>query len=144
MAEARPTPAQRPGYEPGDVNVKAVLWIALTLVVAVVLSAAALGGLVGLFHLAAERPPVSPLARVEIRPPGPRLDAHPAETLADVKKRETAALEAYGWVDRSAGIARIPIEQAMRLLAERGWTSKAEPESGPGAGAPPAPGGGQP
>ena len=144
MAEARPTPAERPGYEPSDVNVKAVLWVALTLVVVVGLSAAALGGLVGLFHLAAERPPVSPLAQVEIRPPGPRLDAHPTETLAAVRKRETAALEAYGWVDRSAGIARIPIEQAMSLLAGRGWMSKAEPESGPGAGAPPAPGGGQP
>ncbi len=130
MAEARPTPAERLGYEPSDVNVKAVLWIALTLVVVVVLSAAALGGLVGLFQLETGRAPVSPLARVELRPPAPRLDAHPAATLAAVRKRETAALEGYGWVDRSAGIARIPIEQAMRLLAERGWTSKAEPESG--------------
>ncbi len=31
-----------------------------------------------------------------------------------------AELEGYGWVDRDAGIARIPIERAMDVVAGRG------------------------
>ena len=131
MAEAPVNPsAERLGYEPSDANVKGVLAIALTVVVTVGLFAAALGGLIGLFRTETEAPPTGPLARVEIAPPPPRLDAHPERTLAEVRKRETAALEGYAWIDHDAGIARIPIEQAMRLLAERGWPSKVEPESG--------------
>ncbi len=122
--------AEQLGYEPSDVDARAVLWIALAMVVIIGLFAAALGGLVGLFHSEAQGPAVSPLARVEIRPPTPRLDANPAHTLAAVQEREAADLEGFGWVDRDAGIARIPIEQAMRLLAERGWTSKAELDKG--------------
>jgi len=38
-----------------------------------------------------------------------------AYALAD---RDREVLESYGWVDREAGIARIPIEQAMRLVVE--------------------------
>jgi hypothetical protein len=146
VAEAQPGPsrAERLGYEPTDANVRAILWLALTLVVVVGVFAGALGGLVALFHTEAGKPPVSPLARVEIRPPPPRLDAHPEETLAAVHKRETAALEGFGWVDRDAGIARIPIEQAMRLLADRGWPSATKPAGEPsGSGAPAQPTGGQ-
>jgi hypothetical protein len=29
-------------------------------------------------------------------------------------------LNSYGWVDQKAGVAHIPIDQAMRLIAERG------------------------
>ena len=29
-------------------------------------------------------------------------------------------LSGYGWVDRSKGIARIPIDEAMRIIAARG------------------------
>lgn len=32
--------------------------------------------------------------------------------------RDREVLESYGWVDQRAGIARIPIEQAMRLVVE--------------------------
>ncbi len=38
-----------------------------------------------------------------------------AYALAD---RDREVLESYGWVDQRAGIARIPIEQAMRLVVE--------------------------
>ena len=34
------------------------------------------------------------------------------------RNAQRATLDRYGWVDRDAGIARIPIEQAMTLLAE--------------------------
>ena len=33
---------------------------------------------------------------------------------------EEAQLESFGWIDRSAGIARIPIEDALRIVASEG------------------------
>jgi DNA-binding GntR family transcriptional regulator len=37
---------------------------------------------------------------------------------------ETAILHSYGWVDRDAGIVRIPIERAIEILAERGLPTR--------------------
>ena len=34
--------------------------------------------------------------------------------------KEDAALHSYGWVDKNAGTVHIPIEDAMRLMLERG------------------------
>jgi hypothetical protein len=96
----------------------------------VALAAAALYGLQRLYAAAgvvAVRPPTV-LERRELQPPPPRLEADPAESLAAYRERETAILDSYGWVDKAEGIARIPIEQAMRLLAERGWP---QPATGP-------------
>jgi hypothetical protein len=53
-------------------------------------------------------------------PERPSLLADPGR-LERLRAREEAILGSYGWVDREAGIARIPIEDAMAVLAERGW-----------------------
>src|SRR6266536_2413576 len=37
-----------------------------------------------------------------------------------MRAREDAVLTTYGWVDRNAGVARIPIARAIDLLVERG------------------------
>jgi hypothetical protein len=47
-------------------------------------------------------------------------------TMADAGRR----LESYGWVDHPAGIARIPIERAMKLVAA-GERAAAFPASNP-------------
>ena len=39
------------------------------------------------------------------------------------EQKESEALNSYGWVDRSAGIAHIPIAEAMALLAAQGTAS---------------------
>jgi hypothetical protein len=43
--------------------------------------------------------------------------------MQEMRRTENARLQSYGWVDRTAGIARIPIDQAMELLATRGFPS---------------------
>jgi hypothetical protein len=53
-------------------------------------------------------------------PPAPRLEADPVADGAAYRSREAAQLAGYGWVDRPAGIVRMPIDEAMRILAERG------------------------
>jgi hypothetical protein len=53
-------------------------------------------------------------------PPPPRLQIDPKADLDRLHAAENRQLESYGWVDRGQGVARIPIERAMQLLAERG------------------------
>lgn len=52
-------------------------------------------------------------------PPGPRLQESPEAELEAFRARENAQLSSYGWVDREAGIVRIPISRAMDVLASR-------------------------
>ena len=40
-------------------------------------------------------------------------------------RREDAVLNGYGWVNKEAGVVRIPIAEAMRLTVERGLPSRA-------------------
>jgi hypothetical protein len=52
--------------------------------------------------------------------PQPQLETRPGITLEAVRATEERRLHSYGWVDRNAGVAHIPIERAMQLLLERG------------------------
>lgn len=70
---------------------------------------------------AADRSSVPALARAPVETPAPRLQRSPTRDLQEFRAAEEQELHTLGWVDRGAGIARIPIEDAMALLAKRGW-----------------------
>jgi hypothetical protein len=58
----------------------------------------------------------------------PALQRFPEADLAAFHRKEDEELTTLGWVDRARGIARIPVEDAMRILAARGlpdWTGNA-------------------
>ena len=52
--------------------------------------------------------------------PEPALQKKPQDDLKRFELEQRMALSGYGWVDRAKGIARIPIEEAMRIVAARG------------------------
>jgi hypothetical protein len=52
--------------------------------------------------------------------PEPRLEDNERTELNDFRYSEEEKLNSSGWVDQSAGIAHIPITQAMELVAQRG------------------------
>jgi hypothetical protein len=52
--------------------------------------------------------------------PEPRLEENERTELNSFRYSEEQELNSYGWVDHSAGVAHIPIDQAMQLLAQRG------------------------
>lgn len=52
--------------------------------------------------------------------PQPRLLVNEPANLATFQAREHEVLTTYGWVDRNAGIVRIPVERAKDLVLERG------------------------
>lgn len=85
-------------------------------------------------RLGAEDPPPSPIAGAwESSPEGPRLQRSPPLDMARLRAHEDAILGSYGWGDQEAATARIPIERAMELMAERGLRpalSERAPEAG--------------
>jgi len=73
-----------------------------------------------------------PLAAGQVRePPAPHLQTQPFKDIYMLRQGELEKLSTYGWVDKDAGIARIPIEDAMRMLSERG-AIKSAPQTPPG------------
>jgi hypothetical protein len=62
-----------------------------------------------------------PLARAEHKPtPEPHLQPHPLADRQRYDEEERARMSGYQWVDRSAGIVRIPIGSALQILAQHG------------------------
>ena len=53
--------------------------------------------------------------------PEPRLQIAPSQDLGTLNEANRLKLESYGWVDRSTGVARIPIERAMDIVVDQGW-----------------------
>ena len=60
----------------------------------------------------------APVVTFASLPPAPRLQATPRLDLQEVRAAEDAHLEGYAWVDRTKGVARIPIERAMTRWVE--------------------------
>jgi hypothetical protein len=64
--------------------------------------------------------------------PAPRLQLDDGnQEIADLHAKEDLLLNNYSWADKSQGKVRIPIEQAMALIAQRGLPVAAAQESGP-------------
>jgi hypothetical protein len=94
----------------------------------------------------AELPPASRVNPPGTRrlPPMPRLQGAPGseqlpmDEMKKVREEQNLAVTHYSWVDKSAGIVRIPIEEAKKIILERGMPARTG--GAPGATAPsPAP-----
>jgi len=53
--------------------------------------------------------------------PPPNLLTDEPDNLSRFRAQEQDVLSTYGWVDKNAGVVRIPIERAKALLLERGF-----------------------
>ena len=110
-------------YEARDVNPRAVLKAATVLAGFTLLGAgASLAMFVWLDRRAQRHDVVRPSLlqhEPDRLPPEPRLQRAPQADLAQVRRQERERLTTYGWVDRQAGIVRIPIDRAMELYAQR-------------------------
>jgi hypothetical protein len=59
-------------------------------------------------------------------PPEPRLQGvpgHEADAQQDLRDKiasDTEANDSYRWVDEKAGVAQIPVKEAMKIIAEKG------------------------
>ena len=116
--------ARQLGHEPIEINVRAV-WIAgAVLGIGVFLAGALM--LLMLRTLSSPEGTVAasrPQTALRQTPDSPDSAADQAAQLRQLRTRERAILSEYAWVDPEAGIARIPIEQAMEIIAEQGLPS---------------------
>lgn len=121
--------SRRTGYERQDADVRKVLYISLAFLLGLALSFAGAGLLLGWYR---QQPtaPLTALERQRLLPPAPRLQTDSQGDGQRINQAARERLAVYAWVDRPAGLARLPIERAMDLLAERGWPSPAPRQSG--------------
>ena len=71
----------------------------------------------------------APAPGEERLPPEPRIQANPAADMQLLRQREDAVLTTYGWVDRQAGVVRIPIDVAISQVLEEGLPVR-QPDGG--------------
>ena len=119
-----------PGYELSDLRPGyiALFGIALT---AVIVVAAVITSLLIHFKAAEQsrqETPVPRLAGEREATPGPRLQVDANKELRQMRAAEDAALNSYGWVDKSSGSVRIPIERAIEILAKQGLPARKQEE----------------
>jgi len=83
-------------------------------------------------YVASLQPP-PPHMKFEPRrePAGPKLQTEQVQDLATVVRGQERLLSTYGWVDQERGVVRIPIDEAMKLVAERGIKASAAAGSAP-------------
>ena len=122
-------------HEPSDIDFRAILAVGAGLVVA----ALVIYALVWLLFLYLSNReahgvlPEFPLAASQEQrlPPEPRLQTDPREDLRVLRQSEDQILQSYGWIDKNAGVVRIPIDEAMKLTVERGLPSRPEGAKNP-------------
>jgi hypothetical protein len=112
-------------YEHTDIDPSIAGKFAAWLAVAMVLSAGIVYGTFWLFEgreqTASRELQRFPLAAGQVKePPTPRLQTQPFKDVWQLKSAEMEKLTSYGWVDQAGGVVHIPIDEAMRIIAERG------------------------
>ena len=139
-------------HEHGDINVRAVIMSAVILAVVVGVSQVLMWLLFGVFErqaMANDEAVAAPLARPAAEMPantastpvfapdtvgGPQLLTNEYMALQKHRDTERARLEGFGWVNQGAGVAHIPIDEAKKLLMQRGLPVRAGEAAAPSLG----------
>lgn len=127
MSDTNRTDGAGPGYEVSDARVGALLKWGTVLAAVTAGSFALMLFFVALLTDVAERSEEAPppmMAKGLQVPPEPRLQWRPNDDLGKLRAEEEAKLHGYGWVEKGDGVARIPIERAIEILAERGLPAR--------------------
>jgi len=123
-------------FESRDISISSVVWslfyLAVTVIVSLVICVYFFRFTTG-FVAGQEAP--RPMVRQQMSqtdeqnmsmPPEPRLQgvpghiSDPQQDMRDKIAADTAENERAGWVDEKAGVAKIPVKDAMKIIAERG------------------------
>jgi hypothetical protein len=132
------------GYEKRDASISALLQFGFWLAVVIVVTLFGMAWAFNYFSkIAPLGQPSAPTAVVNPNlrqlPPSPMVQAHPHEDLVDFCQQQERAVNTYGWVDRQAGIVRVPISRAMDLVLAQGLPARPASEAPTGAAAPDPP-----
>ena len=128
-----PPPNPNPDWQDRDIKLRPVVWALAILSLAAVASAIAMYALLMNYRAAADRraADVSPMAKVRELPAAPLLQVNAAAEWADHQAKQNDLLHHYAWKDQMRGIAQIPIERAMELVAADMPTPTSAPPPAP-------------
>jgi hypothetical protein len=120
-------------FESRDIKVRSIYWYLIALAISV---AAAFFICIYILRyterfVSRRESPVMPARAAmgsdyRVMPPEPRLqgvpghDVDPQQDHRDKVRADNEANEKYGWVDQNAGIAQIPVKEAMKIIAQKG------------------------
>jgi hypothetical protein len=111
-------------HEESDVNVGAILGYGVGLFVVALVAHVFLWWLLGTYNRQVLRTQTQayPMAAGQQGqlPPTPRFQDNPQRDMRELRAKQQQLLNGYAWINREVGVARIPIEEAMRLVVERG------------------------
>jgi hypothetical protein len=124
-------------HERYDENTKGIIKFGVALAASIVVVCLLMWGLFDILKwITTEEETQPPLFRGERLPPEPRLQGipghqnFPPEDIREFRAKENAQLNSYGWIDQQTGIVHIPIEEAKKLVVERGLTAPANAMQG--------------
>jgi hypothetical protein len=145
MDNPHTSPATTPGYETSDANAGGAFKFLMALGIVLVATALVCWGMFRFFsaHAMDRAASDSPFAGTRQLPLGPQLQVNPREDWLKFREEQEQALETYAWENRSAGIARVPIEVAMDLLVKKGLPVQGAPQAQPADAKKQAPEGGK-
>jgi hypothetical protein len=117
-------PEAKPIQDTGrDLDVRAIRIGAIAIAVGIVFA------LVASYFLLQARGGAANTPAQSFRAPAPLLQTAPQLERENYFAEKARLTGSYAWVDRQAGIARIPVEQAMRLMAARAAKGQTAPAS---------------
>ena len=110
-------------YEESDAQFRGIFWSGVGLFAIIGFSFLLI---IGLFNFleswhGKSSKPISPLAELQQPPSGPRLQVDPELDLEQFKVIEDSLVNSYGWVQKEAGAVRIPLDEAMKVMLQRGF-----------------------
>lgn len=112
-------PDANSGQDTGsDLNIRAIGIGAIAIGVGILFA------LVAAFFLLRARGPAANTPAASFRAPAPLLQTAPQIERGAYFAEKEKLTGSYAWIDRQAGIARIPVDQAMRLMAARAAQAK--------------------
>jgi hypothetical protein len=126
-------------FEERDIKVGTIYWyliaLGLATVVALIVCIFILHFTSNLAASSDTPPPPSREALSKDYPPEPRLQGVPGHVTDPQKdlryklKADIDANEKLQWLDKNAGIAQIPVEEAMKIIAEKGLPVSSAPSA---------------
>ncbi len=110
------------GHEPSDIDVKTVVVSLIALLIVAMFAALITFGIFRYFYKT-DKVDEANAGNPQVLAPEPRVEEKPYEQLITVRAKEEHILNSYAWVDQKDGIVRIPVSQAIDMLAQKGLPS---------------------
>lgn len=124
-------------FEPTDINTRTIilylLYLALAVAATFLISVYVLRITTKIDDKSDSAPPPVAQGIAPTMPPEPRLQGVPGHTsdpqqdLRTKTSADEAANETLGWVDQHAGIAQIPVDEAMKIIVSKGLPAATAP-----------------